>query len=137
MTRDEVFVPKTRKELGYPEIKEEGEVLGINVSEFRQQELREALAESPIGVLWGLFLHQVFGWPLYLFLNSSGQLHYPKGTNHFDPSAIIFKPSHFWQIIVSNLGLVAAISALAYWSYMRSFTEMMVIYGIPYLWVNQ
>jgi omega-6 fatty acid desaturase (delta-12 desaturase) len=136
MTRDEVFVPKTRKELGYPELKEEGEVLGINVSEFRQQELREALAESPIGILWGLFLHQLFGWPLYLFFNASGQLHYPKGTNHFDPKAIIFKPSHFWQIIASNLGLVAAISALAYWSYMRSFTEMMVIYGIPYLWVN-
>ena len=29
LTRDEVFVPKTRKELGYPEIKEEGEFLGL------------------------------------------------------------------------------------------------------------
>lgn len=29
LTRDEVFVPRTRKQLGYPEVEEEGEILGI------------------------------------------------------------------------------------------------------------
>jgi omega-6 fatty acid desaturase (delta-12 desaturase) len=29
LTRDEVFVPRTRKERGYPEVQEEGEVQGI------------------------------------------------------------------------------------------------------------
>jgi omega-6 fatty acid desaturase (delta-12 desaturase) len=136
LTRDEVFVPKTRKELGYPEVKEEGEILGLNISILRQQEMREALRESPLGVLCSVFTYQVFGFPLYLFKNASGQLHYPKGTNHFSPSSVIFKPSHKWQILASDLGILLTAAALAYWSYMRSFTEMFIIYFIPYLWVN-
>jgi len=137
MTRDQVFVPKTRKELGYPPIKEEGEVIGLNVSRSRQQELREALGEdAPILVLWNLFLHQIFGWPLYLMFNSSGQLKYPSGTNHFSPNSIMYRPHHFWQIIMSDVGIVLAFAALGFWTYMRGFTEVAVIYGIPYLWVN-
>ncbi|KAK8858544.1 hypothetical protein IAR55_002773 [Kwoniella newhampshirensis] len=136
LTRDEVHVPRTRSQRGIPEIKEEGEFLGVNVSEKRQSELRDAIDESPLGTLWNLFLHQVFGWPLYLFRNASGQLHYPAGTNHFTPSSIIFKANHYWQIIWSDIGLVIVVAALAYWSYQRSFREMMVIYGLPYLFVN-
>ncbi|WVQ82984.1 hypothetical protein IAT38_005122 [Cryptococcus sp. DSM 104549] len=136
LTRDEVFVPRTRKELGLPEMTEENEVLGFNVSKFRQSELREAIDESPIMTLWNLFVHQLFGWPLYLIRNASGQLHYPPYTNHFTPSSIIFKANHFWQIIWSDIGIFIVMAALGYWSYQRSFREMFVIYGLPYLCVN-
>ncbi|TXT13533.1 hypothetical protein VHUM_00900 [Vanrija humicola] len=136
LTRDEVFVPKTRSQLGYPEIKHESEYKGINVPAWRQAELREALGESPIGSLWNLFIHQIFGWPLYLIRNASGQLHYPKGTSHFKPSSIIFKPSHFWQIISSDIGVFLTLGALGVWGYFRGFKEVVAVYLIPYLWVN-
>lgn len=136
LTRDEVFVPKTRKEYKAPPIKEEGEILGMTVSEFRQSELKEALEDSPIMICYNLFIRQVFGWPAYLIMNASGQRHYPKGTNHFTPSSIIFKPAQFLQIIASDIGVFATLAGLAYWSYARSFTEMMIVYFIPYLFVN-
>lgn len=73
---------------------------------------------------------------MYLFTNATGQRHYPDGTNHFDPSSILFKPQHLWQIIASNVGVSITLSVLAFWAYKRSFAEVAVIYLIPYLWVN-
>ncbi|ODO05252.1 omega-6 fatty acid desaturase (delta-12 desaturase) [Cryptococcus wingfieldii CBS 7118] len=136
LTRDEVFVPKTRKERGAPAIVEEGEILGINVSPERQSQLMEALEDSPIVVLYNLFLQQLFGWPMYLARNASGQRHYPKGTNHFNPRSFIFKANHFAQIIWSDIGVSIVLAALGYWSYQRGIKEMISIYFIPYLWVN-
>lgn len=136
LTRDEVFVPRTRKELGIPEVKEDGEAQGINVSQVRRDELREAIGDAPLAIFLKMFAYQVFGWPMYLIKNASGQLHYPAGTNHFTPSSVIFKSNHFWQIVMSDVGVASVLAGLAYWSYMRSFSEMFVIYFLPYLFVN-
>jgi omega-6 fatty acid desaturase (delta-12 desaturase) len=136
LTRDEVFVPRTRTQLGIQAAKVEEEKKGINVPAWRQAELREALEESPLGALYGAILHQLFGWPMYLIRNASGQLWYPKMTNHFQPSSIIFKPSHFWQIIASDIGVFITAAALAVFVYYRGFAEMAMIYLVPYLWVN-
>ncbi|WVN85013.1 uncharacterized protein L203_100154 [Cryptococcus depauperatus CBS 7841] len=141
LTRDQVFVPRTRKQLNgdklrIPEIEEEGEILGINVSEARQSVIREALEESPIVVLWNLFLRQLFGWPMYLIRNASGQPHYPRFTNHFSPKSIMFKANHYGQIIWSDIGVCLTLAALGTWTYYRGFREVLVIYGIPYLQVN-
>jgi len=136
MTRDQVFVPRTRKERGVPEIQEEAEITGLNVSQQRQADLREAIDESPISSLYNMVLHQIFGWPMYLFRNASGQLSYPAGTNHFSPKSIIFKESQFWHIVISDLGIAIVMGLLVFWGIKRSFSEVAVIYGIPYLWVN-
>ncbi|ADV21904.1 omega-6 fatty acid desaturase (delta-12 desaturase) [Cryptococcus gattii Ru294] len=136
LTRDEVFVPRTRKQLGYPEVEEEGEILGMNVSKERQSQLREALEDSPIVVCYNLFLQQLFGWPMYLIRNASGQLHYPNMTNHFSPRSFIFKASQYWQIVWSDIGVVLVFAALAFWASQRGIKEVATIYGIPYLWVN-
>lgn len=53
----------------------------FSVSAIRQQELREAITDSPLWVLGNLFVQQLFGWPAYLFNNASGQLWYRPGTN--------------------------------------------------------
>lgn len=37
---------------------------------------------------------------------------------------------------MSNIGILLNFATLAYWSYQRSFSEMFVMYIIPYLWVN-
>ncbi|ORX40112.1 putative delta-12 fatty acid desaturase [Kockovaella imperatae] len=136
MTRDEVFVPKTRKQLGLPELAEEGEVRGLSVSESRQAEFREALDDSPLVLIIKMILRQTLGWPLYLFMNATGQEHYPAGTNHFTPSSIIFKPSQYSQVLMSDLGCILMLGALGYWAFQRSVLEVVAIYGIPYLWVN-
>jgi omega-6 fatty acid desaturase (delta-12 desaturase) len=96
MTRDEVFVPRTREQRGYPAPKEEAELTGfksvvttavrrmltqLSVSEKRQEELREAIGDAPVVLLLNLFAQQLFGWPLYLLRNASGQRWYPANTN--------------------------------------------------------
>ncbi|WRT67740.1 uncharacterized protein IL334_004712 [Kwoniella shivajii] len=136
LTRDEVFVPANRSDRKVGEMKEEAEIHGINVSEERQSELAELLEDAPLVTLYNLFIRQLFGWQAYLAVNAAGQRHYPKWTNHFDPRSIIFKASHAGQVIWSDIGLVIVLAALGYWSYTRSFREMFVVYGIPYLWVH-
>jgi omega-6 fatty acid desaturase (delta-12 desaturase) len=81
MTRDEVFVPKTRSHVGVGEIKEEGEADGSDISAARQEELKEAIGDAPIYVLGNLIVQQLFGWPAYLIRNASGQKSYPRFTN--------------------------------------------------------
>jgi omega-6 fatty acid desaturase / acyl-lipid omega-6 desaturase (Delta-12 desaturase) len=73
---------------------------------------------------------------MYLIRNATGQRHYPKMTNHFQPSSVIFAPHQHNQVIISDVGVLLWIGALAYWSMTRGFLEMARIYGVPYLWVN-
>lgn len=136
LTRDEVFVPRTRSQLGIQGQKHESEQRGVSVPTWRQAELREALEESPIASLFGAFVHQLFGWPMYLIRNASGQLHYPKGTNHFNPKSIIFKAREFWQIVASDIGIGLVIAGLIYWGKHRGFKEVALVYFLPYLLVN-
>jgi omega-6 fatty acid desaturase (delta-12 desaturase) len=136
MTRDEVFVPKTRSQTQIGEIKEEAEVDGHDVTEARQLELQEAIGDAPLYVLGNLVIQQLFGWPAYLIRNASGQKHYPRFTNHFTPSSIIFRPDHKNQIIWSDIGLLIVLSVLTYWGMMRGFREVLVLYILPYLQVN-
>jgi len=75
------------------------------------------------------------GWPGYLILNASGQ-DYGRRTNHFEPDSPIFKSSHSWDIILSNIGLAIVGSLLFYLSWTFSFANVVKFYFIPYLWVN-
>ena len=54
----------------------------------------------------------------------------------FDPESIIFKPQHWGQIIASDIGLLMTFAVLGYWAYKRTVSEVVVMYAIPYLWVN-
>jgi omega-6 fatty acid desaturase (delta-12 desaturase) len=117
-------------------MKDQSEQNGLDIPAFRQAELWEAIGESPIASLWGAFLHQLFGWPMYLIRNASGQKHYPPRTNHFQPSSVIFKPSHFWQIVASDLGIFATLAILGYWGMQRGFKEVALLYVPVYLLVN-
>lgn len=135
--QDQVFVPKTRSELGLPAFDHSGEDLyGSSVTEKVKKELWEALGDSPIGAALGAASYLLGGWPLYIITNASGQLRYPKGTSHFIPKAPLFAPHQHWQIIVSDFGIVLWLAALVYWSSTRSFLEMFRVYLVPYLWVN-
>ncbi|PWN53035.1 hypothetical protein IE53DRAFT_384517 [Violaceomyces palustris] len=152
LTRDEVFVPRTRAQKGLLPLKpadksdssssDEDEVQGEAGAQQTEETfgewLHEVLEDAPLYNFFFLIVQQLFGWPLYLIQNASGQLHYPKGTNHFRPDAIIFDKRHRSQIIWSDIGIAATLSALFAWGTLSSggFTDVFRYYVIPYFWVN-
>ncbi|GAA5868528.1 hypothetical protein JCM8547_003175 [Rhodosporidiobolus lusitaniae] len=130
MTRDEVFVPRTASYLGAKKTGKQKEVEKGVV-------LDELLEDVPAYRLFFLLMQQLVGWPMYLFRNASGQLWYPKYTNHFQPSSIIFDARHRQQILLSDSALLVVFAGLyAFTKYMGSWTEFVKYYFIPYLFTN-
>lgn len=138
MERDMVFLPRTREQhatrLGH-----------------MMHELSELSEETPIYTLLHLVGQQLIGWPSYLMANVTGHnFHerqregrgkgkkngYGGGVNHFDPSSPIFDAKHAKYIVLSDVGLIIAASALAYLGNRFGWANMAVWYFIPYLWVN-
>jgi omega-6 fatty acid desaturase (delta-12 desaturase) len=137
LTQDQVFVPKTRSDLGLPAFNSLGEdSLGSSVSEGVKDELWEALGDSPIGAVIMSAGYLLIGWPSYLIRNASGQRRYPMGTNHFNPNAVMFAPHQYGQIILSDIGVFIWLAALATWIYQKGFAEVFTLYLVPYIWVN-
>ena len=65
MTQDQVFVPRTRSELGLPEFDPSKEDLaGSSVTEEVKRELWEALGDSPIGAVYGSMRYLVSALPI-------------------------------------------------------------------------
>ncbi|KAK7681610.1 hypothetical protein QCA50_015343 [Cerrena zonata] len=137
MTQDQVFVPKTRSERGLPKFNPEKEDLaGSSVTDELMNEMWEALGDSPIGAVFQSFGYLIGGWPLYITMNASGQRRYPAGTSHFNPSAPMFNPGHYGQIIISNVGVVLWLAAIAASINTWGFLTVFRTYLVPYLWVN-
>ncbi|KAF7299078.1 Oleoyl phosphatidylcholine desaturase [Mycena indigotica] len=137
MTQDQVFVPRTRSQMGLPPLDpKRDDLLGANVSEEVKKEMWEALGDSPLGATFGFMSYLVIGWPLYLIINASGQARYPKGTNHFNPNAAMFSPHHYRQIIMSDVGIFLWFAGIAAAINTWGWATFMVVYGVPYLWVN-
>lgn len=132
MERDEVFVPKTRSQVRIPPPRvQEAQKQGESTFEA----LDEILEDAPIWNLFWVSMQQLLGWPMYLIRNASGQK-YGRWTNHFDPNSPIFDKRHFNQIILSDIGILTTMAALATWSHYRGFGEVVRYYLIPYLVVN-
>ncbi|CAG8654240.1 7552_t:CDS:2, partial [Scutellospora calospora] len=122
--KDQVFVPKTRTRLGLPpKDKDHDDETSI-------------FEETPIVSLVTLIAQQLFGWPLYLIINASGQEYKGRWVNHFNPSSPIFEPKHYNDIIISDIGIIIALSCICYFSYIYSFMTVVKYYLIPYLIVN-
>lgn len=137
MTQDQVFVPRTRSQVGLPAFNPEKEDLyGASVSDEIKKEFVEALGDSPIGAALGAASYLLVGWWAYIVRNASGQKRYPKGTNHFNPSAVMFAPHHRDQILISDLGIVLWLGAVLAAIHYRGFAEVFRVYLVPYVWVN-
>lgn len=52
----------------------------------------------------------------------------------FKPTAIMFAPHQFNQIILSDIGIILWLATIITWSYYRGFTEVFRVYLVPYLW---
>jgi omega-6 fatty acid desaturase (delta-12 desaturase) len=162
LTRDEVFVPRTREQRGrlplQPASQEDAQDVAQvdrslqsdgntapsksssqNVSvddETWGEWFMELVEDAPLYNFIYILVQQLLGWPLYLLKNSSGQLHFPKGTNHFDPNSIIFNAHHRNQVLISDLGIAITLGSLATWAYFTSVGEVARYYLVPYLWCN-
>lgn len=137
MERDMVFVPRTRDEhasrMGY-----------------LMHEMHELMEETPIMTAFNLFTQQIGGWPMYLFTNVTGHNYHSKqpegkgagkkngngSVNHFMPSSPLYEKKDEHLILLSDLGLLITASVLAWVGRTYGFTNLLVWYIVPYLWVN-
>lgn len=178
LTRDEVFVPRTRTQRGFLPLREpvgtsvietdqvddflktpsekamatvttviEKEAAAAEeeeVPDYKDSDLtwtqwfNETFEDAPAYTLFFLLGQQLFGWQLYLIQNTSGQLHYPKGTNHFNPSSVIFDARHKWQIIASDIGIAVMFCILVAACFLapNGFWDVARYYLVPYFWCN-
>ncbi|KAI8321711.1 delta-12 fatty acid desaturase [Martensiomyces pterosporus] len=124
INRDEVFVPRTKSALGLQGKSSTPAWVTDSIFE-----------ETPIYVIYQVAAQSLFGWPLYLYRNASGPK-YARGASHFNPKAVIFRPHHFWQIVISDIGVLITIGAITYASWIFSPMTVFFYYGVPYLMVN-
>lgn len=126
MTKDQVFVPKTRTQVGLPAkdktVQEDDEHVHLD-------------EEAPIVTLFWMLIQFLFGWPAYLAVNASGQ-DYGQWTSHFHTWSPIFEARNFTDIVMSDLGVLVTLGALIYSSIQFSLLTVTKYYIVPYLFVN-
>jgi omega-6 fatty acid desaturase / acyl-lipid omega-6 desaturase (Delta-12 desaturase) len=138
MERDMVFVPKTRTEYATR--------IGKAV-----HELTELTEETPIYTALHFIGQQLGGWPMYLMANVTGHNYHERqsegkgrgkrngffgGVNHFDPKSPLYERKDEHLILLSDLGLGITVTVLTLLVRTYGWSNMLVWYFIPYLWVN-
>ncbi|KAM9901892.1 hypothetical protein OXX79_004269 [Metschnikowia pulcherrima] len=123
MTRDMVYVPKTREEF---------------VEKHHGLSIEEIASDSPLVSLWSLILQQGFGWITYLFTNVTGQKVASTGwgMNHFNPASAIFEKNQYWYIVLSDIGILTQLFVLYTWYTHYGAFNVLVNWFLPYLGVN-
>ncbi|KAK3486692.1 fatty acid desaturase-domain-containing protein [Neurospora hispaniola] len=136
--RDMVFVPRTREQFA------------SRIGRF-VHEISELTEETPIYTLIHLIGQQLIGWPNYLMTNVTGHNFHERqregrgkgkkngwftGVNHFNPSSPLYEEREAPWIIVSDIGIAIAATALIYLGNTFGWSNMFVWYFLPYLWVN-
>jgi len=116
---DEVFVPSSKEYKNYE----------VNP----EKDMHMPMAET-IGYLFTTLL---FGWPAYLFANISGPEKYRgKVNDHFRSDSALFSLRNKFDVIISDVVLIAWIATLVYLCTVFSIGDMIFFYFIPYLNVN-
>ncbi|KAI0030264.1 fatty acid desaturase-domain-containing protein [Vararia minispora EC-137] len=120
MEKDEVYVPKTRSDLGLPPLAEEGSI-----------KYEEILGDTPVYTLFMLVRQQLLAFPAYLLFNVSGQKHYPRWSN-----SVLFTKGQHNAVMASNAGMLAMLFAVRFVSTIWGITNVIKYYGIPWLCVT-
>jgi omega-6 fatty acid desaturase / acyl-lipid omega-6 desaturase (Delta-12 desaturase) len=138
LARDMVFNPKTRDQYASK--------LSRAV-----HELSELVEEAPLFTAIDMVLQQLFGWPMYLLTNVTGHNCHERqpegrgkgkyngffgGVNHFDPSSPLYEAKDAKLVVLSDLGLLLMGSVLYLVGKNFGWLNLVVWYGLPYLWVN-
>ncbi|KAI0753261.1 fatty acid desaturase-domain-containing protein [Daedaleopsis nitida] len=125
MERDEVYVPKTRSDLGIPQ-----------EHDHHKMDYDEYFGDTPIYTLYMLMRQQLLAFPAYLICNVSGQKNYPKWTNHFDPDSVLFTKDQRHLIIISNFAILAMVALVRLACRTWGAASVVRFYGIPWLCVT-
>ncbi|RCI08937.1 hypothetical protein L249_5118 [Ophiocordyceps polyrhachis-furcata BCC 54312] len=138
MERDMVFVPRTREQ----QTSRFGSVV---------REMGELAEDTPAFTLFMLIMQQLIGWPNYLFTNVTGHDCHERqregrgkgkkngfggGVNHFDPRSPLYEQKDAKLIVLSDIGIGLAATALIMLGNRFGWYNMAIWYFVPYLWVN-
>lgn len=138
MERDMVFLPKTR------------EIYASRVHK-RVEELSELTEEAPLMTALVLVARQLIGWPMYLLQNNTGHNYHERqtegrgigkrngffgGVSHLSLASPLFEAKDVKYIALSDLGLGLMAVLLSQIAHAYGWFNVLVWYGIPYLWVN-
>lgn len=121
MERDENYVPYTRTKFSLPT---EAKATAFDYA--------EVFEETPLYLIFRLFIMQAFGWWIYLSRNTMGCPSHPPGTSHFDPRSTLFKEGQRASVILSNVGIASMILIL----YCAGRDFVLWLYLPPFLLVN-
>lgn len=133
LEKDTAFVPHTRESWIESNIGPKADAAAV--------ELAHLAEDAPLVVLYNCIVHQLLGWPGYLFLNLTGQ-QYPEKKfpylSHFMPSEEVpfWKKEQVSLIWLSDFGVLAMIGLLALGGQIFGHFNMFALYVVPYLWVN-
>jgi omega-6 fatty acid desaturase (delta-12 desaturase) len=138
MERDMVFVPRTR------------DLYASYIGKLSYQ-LSEVAEETPLATVIHSIGQQLIGWPLYIMTNTTGHNHHEnqaegkgkgkkngffRGVNHFNPASPLYERKDEHLIILSDIGL-AIMGTVLYLAVQKfGLANVLVWYGLPYLWVN-
>lgn len=124
LTRDMVFVPKTKEEF----LKANG-----------VDDIEDIVGDSPLYTLVTLVAQQLGGWLMYLFTNVTGQVFEDNSAwkvCHFNPSSAIFDKKDYWYIVLSDIGIITQAFVLYTWYKNFGGFNVFVNWFLPYIWVN-
>lgn len=130
MTADQVFVPSKQ------DVYNRNHSISLQEgNRLYHSPLQEAIEETPLGDLFGIFQMVTIGWWGYLCANFSGQ-DYGEYANHYNPKAAMYSKRDYWDIIISDAGVIAALSVLASFVYKFGAINVAKYYFIPYMITN-
>ncbi|KAI1367312.1 fatty acid desaturase-domain-containing protein [Xylaria arbuscula] len=99
--------------------------------------------DAPLVVFWRIVLQQVIGWHWYLLSHiTAGPNSSPKKSrgwwdnSHFMPNSSLFRSDEFWDILLSDVGLLSMAGLVYNLGKIYGFTTMLWAYGLPLMWVN-
>lgn len=103
--------------------------------------VRNLAEDTPLLTLGHLVVHQLLGWPMYLLAsvsvgNDSIRSRRHRTISHFDPFSGLFATRQWLYVLLSDLGVLAAGSALFHISSTIGKWNVLLLYFMPYLWVN-
>ncbi|KAJ4391033.1 hypothetical protein N0V93_004646 [Gnomoniopsis smithogilvyi] len=102
----------------------------------------ELVEDMPIAVMLELLGHQLIAWPVYLIINNfalprmAAISWWKRSHFYFGGDGPNFKLANSKDIIISDLGIAAALSVLYASVQLFGKWNVMLLYGFPYLWTN-
>ncbi|KAK8090710.1 delta-12 fatty acid desaturas-like protein [Apiospora phragmitis] len=135
--RHHQFANNLKTDLNYvPPLRDEYQEL------FRgQMDLDHMVEDAPFVVLLRILFQQLIGWPWYLITHiTAGPNSSPRKSrgwwdnSHFLPDSSLFRPSEFWDIVISDLGISAMAVVLYALGERYGKWTMVWTYLLPLAW---